>query len=80
MKIEFIGKFYDNHSLSIVNRNIVLGLHKKGIKVKILALDSYNPQHKINKQQVKVLKELESVDIPVADVQVRHSYTTVGIP
>jgi hypothetical protein len=29
MQIEFIGKFYDNHSLSIVNRNIVLQLHKK---------------------------------------------------
>jgi hypothetical protein len=32
MHIEFIGKFYDNHSLSIINRNIVLELHKKVYK------------------------------------------------
>ena len=25
MKIEFIGKFYDNHSLTIINRNIIIG-------------------------------------------------------
>lgn len=77
MKIEFIGKFYDNHSLSIVNRNIVMGLHKKGIKVKILALDSYNPLHKLNKEQIKILKDLESTEIDVADIQVRHSYPPV---
>ena len=37
MKLEFLGKFYDNHSLSIVNRNIVLELYKKNIKVKLIA-------------------------------------------
>ena len=24
MNIEFVGKFYDNHSLTIINRNIAL--------------------------------------------------------
>lgn len=77
MKIEFLGKFYDNHSLSIVNRNIVLGLYNKGIKVRIISLDSYNPAYKLTKEQVKVLKELESIEIAEADIQVRHSYPPV---
>jgi len=77
MKLEFLGKFYDNHSLSIVNRNIVLALYKKGIKVKIVALDSYNPQYAINKQDVKTLKELENLEQEVANIQIRHTYPPV---
>jgi glycosyltransferase involved in cell wall biosynthesis len=77
MKIEFLGKFYDNHSLSIVNRNIVLELYKKGIKVKLLSLDSYDPTNNVDKSQIKVLKELESLDQEVADIQLRHSYPPI---
>jgi glycosyltransferase involved in cell wall biosynthesis len=74
MKLEFLGKFYDNHSLSIVNRNIVLELYKKDIKVKIIALDSYDPANKLDKSQVRILKELENVEQAEADIQIRHSY------
>lgn len=79
MLLEFLGKFYDNHSLSIVNRNIVLSLYKQGVKVKIIALDSYDPSYNLEKSQVKILKELESIDQAAADIQVRHSYPPIWI-
>ena len=78
MLIEFVGKFYDNHSLSIVNRNIVLGLHKQGQSVKIIPLDSYDPVYSLNKADVKVLKSLEKVEFDTAaDVQIRHTYPPI---
>lgn len=77
MLLEFLGKFYDNHSLSIVNRNIVLALYAKGIRVKIIALDSYNPQYALNKKDVKILKELEDITQDPADIQLRHTYPPV---
>jgi glycosyltransferase involved in cell wall biosynthesis len=79
MKLEFLGKFYDNHSLSIVNRNIVLALYAKGIKTKIIALDSYSPSFLLNKKDVKILKELELLEQDVPDIQVRHTYPPVWI-
>ena len=33
MKLEIIGKFYDNQSLSIINRNLLLEMDKKGTDV-----------------------------------------------
>ena len=44
--IEFVGKFYDNHSLSIINRNIATRLAKK-FDVYITPLDDYDPQFNI---------------------------------
>jgi glycosyltransferase involved in cell wall biosynthesis len=77
MIIELVGKFYDNHSLSIVNRKIALALaNSKKHKVLITALDEYDPEYKLDKKDVKILKELASVeDIP--DIQVRHSYPPI---
>lgn len=78
MKIQFIGKFYDNHSLSIVNRNIALGLQKLGHSVNIISLDSYNPVYNIDKKQVRKLKELEIEETDyVPEIQIRHSYPPV---
>ena len=78
MRIEFLGKFYDNHSLSIVNRNIALGLQKAGIELKLLALDSYDPKFKLDKQVVKQLKELElTVFYGPANIQLRHCYPPI---
>lgn len=75
MLLEFVGKFYDNHSLSIVNRNIALGLHKKGINLRIVPLDSYDPSCNIKEEQVKTLQELEKNSLDdLPEVQVRHSY------
>jgi glycosyltransferase involved in cell wall biosynthesis len=77
MNLEFLGKFYDNHSLSIVNRNIVLSLYKKGINIKIIALDNYSPEYSLNKKDVKILKELESISLNSVDVQIRHTYPPI---
>ena len=33
MIVEFVGKFYDNHSLSIINRNIATRLAKNLISI-----------------------------------------------
>jgi hypothetical protein len=78
MNIEFLGKFYDNHSLSIVNRNIALGLAKAGVSVKLLSLDQYDPKYKLDKAIVKQLKQLELVEFSsAADIQLRHSYPPI---
>jgi glycosyltransferase involved in cell wall biosynthesis len=78
MNIEFVGKFYDNHSLSIVNRNIAVNLYNiDGINLKITALDSYDPKFKVNKSHVKILKKLETTAISVPDIQLRHSYPPI---
>lgn len=78
MFIEFVGKFYDNHSLSIVNRSIVLQLVKLGVKIQIIPLDSYDPTYSLNKADVRILKSLETSDQEVIpDVQIRHSYPPI---
>jgi glycosyltransferase involved in cell wall biosynthesis len=77
MKIEIVGKFYDNQSLSIVNRNIALNL-KDTLDIKILPLDSFNIDNKVNIEQVKALNSMsikeEQEDV---DIQIRHSYPVI---
>jgi glycosyltransferase involved in cell wall biosynthesis len=77
MFIEFIGKFYDNHSLSIVNRSIVLELIKLGANIRIVPLDSYDPVYGLDKKDVKILKNLEADSEAIPDVQIRHSYPPI---
>lgn len=78
MLIEFVGKFYDNHSLSIVNRSIALELTKKGYTVRIIPLDNYDPLFAVDKANIRTLKSLEQTQIEtVADVQLRHSYPPI---
>lgn len=78
MLIQFIGKFYDNHSLSIINRNLVVALDKKGININIVSLDSYDPIYSIDKKVIKTLKRLETLNNDnTPEVQVRHSYPPI---
>lgn len=77
MNIEIVGKFYDNHSLSLVNRNIAINLYKKGVNLKITSLDRYDPEFKLSKDVVSTLKKLENVDLKTVDLQVRHTYPPV---
>lgn len=72
MRVNFIGKFYDNHSLSIVNRNLALQLNKQ-IDVKIQALDSPKYENKVSAQDIETLKTLESNRLD-PDIELRHSY------
>ena len=75
MKLEFIGKFYDNHSLTIINRNIVTKLSEK-FDVYITPLDKFDPQYKLGTEAVKKLKKLETKDLGEdnPDIQIRHTY------
>jgi glycosyltransferase involved in cell wall biosynthesis len=79
MIIEIIGKFFDNHSLSIINRNIAIRLmNNDSVELLITPLDTYDPVHKVDKNTIKKLKELnnkEASDTP--DIQVRHCYPPV---
>jgi glycosyltransferase involved in cell wall biosynthesis len=78
MLIQFIGKFYDNHSLSIINRNLVVALDKKGIHIHIISLDKYDPIYAIDKDTIKTLKRLENTDVTEApEIQFRHSYPPI---
>ena len=80
MNIEIVGKFFDNHSLSIVNRNIVLNMYTMlgdDFRLCITPLDSYNPESGLNKKEVKILKELAAITLEDVDVQLRHSYPPI---
>ena len=60
MIIDFVGKFYDNHSLSIINRNLIVKLAEThpDWEISITPLDSYDPEYKLDKNIVKQLKTL----------------------
>ena len=72
LKLNIVGKFFDNHSLSIINRNIALGLSKK-VDVKIISLDAPSVEYKVDHNQVNKLLELRGAHND-ADVEIRHSY------
>ena len=58
MIIEIVGKFYDNHSLAIINRKLAVGLHNnKEVNVFITPLDSFGSEHKVPKEEIKILKK-----------------------
>jgi len=79
MIIDFLGKFYDNHSLSIINRNLVTKLAEAhpDWEISITPLDSYDPEYKLDKNVVKQLKILEQAETGEPDIQVRHSYPPI---
>lgn len=77
MLVELVGNFYNNHSLSIVNRNIAIALSKIHSNFRIVPLDSYDPEYSLSKDVVKNLKQLEEAVDGIADVQIRHTYPPV---
>jgi glycosyltransferase involved in cell wall biosynthesis len=79
MDIEIVGKFFDNHSLTIINRNLALQLNNIGAKVYITPLDSFDPQYGVSKETIKDLKTLAAKELPRAgaDIQIRHSYPPI---
>lgn len=78
MIIEILGKFYDNHSLSIVNRYLALELSKY-CKVYISPIDSFKPEAKLNKKTIEALEALKpnSEDKTAPDIQIRHTYPPI---
>lgn len=76
LKVQFIGKFFDNHSLSIVNRNTALQLQQY-VDLCILPLDKFNSEFKVDTQQVNSLMQLAGKSIDNPDIQLRHSYPPI---
>ena len=78
MIVEFVCKFYDNHSLTIINRNIAIRLAKK-FDVYITPLDQFDSQYGLSSDVVGELKKLEQKDLDnqAPDIQIRHSYPPV---
>ena len=77
MEVQLIGKFYDNHSLSIVNRNLAKTLSKKIDKFSIKALDTIPMQQTITNEEIKLIQSLDTEINEKADIQVRHCYPPV---
>jgi glycosyltransferase involved in cell wall biosynthesis len=77
MQIEFIGKFYDNQSLSIVNRKVALQL-KELCDLSVIALDSPDSSFKVKHDEIDQIRTLEK-QVNSPDVQIRHSYPTLWI-
>jgi glycosyltransferase involved in cell wall biosynthesis len=74
-KVELVGKFFDNHSLSIVNRNLALNL-KDSVDLRCVALDEPS-SNTVNKSEIAEIVELTQKDEFVPDIQVRHSYPPI---
>lgn len=75
MQVEFIGKFFDNHSLSIVNRKLALQLRNM-CDLSIVALDKPDATYGVNIKEVDELLKL-STDAKTPDIQLRHSYPPI---
>ena len=80
INVEILGKFYDNHSLSIINRQLVSHLNNsKKINLFITPLDEINPEYRVDiktLEKIKSLAEKDDTDKEI-DVQIRHSYPPV---
>ena len=78
MIVEFVGKFYDNHSLTIINRSIATRLAKK-FDMYLTPVDSYDPQFNLSSDVIGELKKLEQKDLgdQIPDIQIRHSYPPI---
>lgn len=78
INIEILGKFFDNHSLSIINREIALHLNNhKDFNVYVTPLDSVSPEFNLAKSVIKTIKSLAAKTCEIPDIQIRHSYPPI---
>tara|TARA_Y100001963_G_scaffold140429_1_gene207418 strand:- start:572 stop:1732 length:1161 start_codon:yes stop_codon:yes gene_type:complete len=78
INIEILGKFFDNHSLSIINRQLAIQLNKvEDFNIVITPLDPLSNDFKVSKNVLKTIKSLSEKECDVADIQIRHSYPPV---
>ena len=73
MKIKLKGTFFNNHSLSIVNRNAMIELSKYA-QVLIEPLDLPTVESKVSKEAIEKLLGLTGTNIGTPDIELRHSY------
>lgn len=79
MIVEIVGKFYDNHSLAIVNRYLAKELSKR-TKVIVSPTDNYSHSNNVSKYDIAVIESLKASteDRAIApDIQLRHSYPPI---
>lgn len=76
MIVELLGKFYDNHSLSIVNRYLAVELAKHVDKLYVSPMDSFKPEAKIAPEFLEKLESLKPKgnETIAPDIQIRHTY------
>ena len=61
INIEILGKFYDNHSLSLINRQLAIHLNKcNDFDVFLTPLDSANPNCSVDLNTLKLIKKLSN--------------------
>lgn len=78
MNIRIVSKIYDNHSLSIVSRKLALEfIRSKLANISIIALDKFNPDAKVSKDELKELKDYINKPMNKVDVEIRHSYPPI---
>ena len=78
INVEILGKFFDNHSLSIINRNIALQLNKnKNINICITPLDNINPDFNLDTTIITSLEKLAAKEFNKIHIQLRHTYPPV---
>jgi len=76
MKIEILGKFYDQHSLAIINRYLALELSQY-MDVCITPTDQFDSKYKIEKETLQELQKLQAVELENIDIQIRHTYPPI---
>lgn len=74
--LRFIGKFFDNHSLSIVNRKVALQL-KELIDIEVIPLDTPDSANKVNSEEISELLTLCNKNIAEPSVEIRHAYPPI---
>ena len=78
INLEILGKFYDNHSLSLINRQLAVHLNScSDFNVFLTPLDNINPNCNVDVSTVKLIKKLANKEEKVIDVQLRHSYPPI---
>tara|TARA_A100000164_G_scaffold382012_1_gene437334 strand:- start:4565 stop:5716 length:1152 start_codon:yes stop_codon:yes gene_type:complete len=77
MKLEILGKFYDNQSLSIINRNLLVEFDKNNIDFFITPVDVFEPEFKVDKEIVRLIKTYSEKEKEEPDIQIRHSYPPI---
>lgn len=80
LNVEILGKFYDNHSLSIINRQLAAHFSScDDINLFLTPLDEVDVEFNVDTKWIKKIKELAQKDDTnnVIDVQIRHSYPPI---
>ena len=77
INLEILGKFYDNHSLSLINRQLATHLNNcKDFDVFLTPLDSPNPNCSVDVNTLKLLKKLSNKEEKYKSC----IHSTLGIP